>query len=530
MAPLDHSRQSAVGLLVAAPAAYHATVNTGGSGGAPPGASKEKGSMQPSEESIEVGLEEPTEELLKRLEDLPAGTKLRLQVPLGAVALRTSEDANKLRDVQLQRQLALTVASPDHALIVRSRIYGFGVEELRPPAPPPPAPGSPEARAQRRGTGPLPALEDLLGPRHPLVTQTPAPPPPPPAPPEQPIYGLQIGARESRDTLLKRLDHLAAGTRMRLQVPVGSVSLRTDDDFARLKEVWERRQVRGSIVTADPQIIEVARNSGFEVEDLRRHKTSTSGLNPALAPALPAAPMAEAPRPAVPVPATPPPPVRETEPTLTAGGEYRVNVDAQDRTPDVLRRLEALPSGAQVRLYVAVDAKVLRTPESYKMLRYVLERLATVTIVSDDPWAVDLAKRSGFQGESATAVPIPESPAAAAPDSPAAAANAAPDPRVTQPVPAEAEPPAAAAPAATAPASDSVDAPPAGSAPTLPPWLPEPVLVDATPSVPLPIWLQDAVPAGEAPAPDPPWLADAGGAVDAAAEGDTPEEYSVELD
>jgi len=123
--------------------------------------------MQPSEESIEVGLEEPTEELLKRLEDLPAGTKLRLQVPLGAVALRTSEDANKLRDVQLQRQLALTVASPDHALIVRSRIYGFGVEELRPPAPPPRRRAVPKRARNAGGPGRCPRSKICWGPATP---------------------------------------------------------------------------------------------------------------------------------------------------------------------------------------------------------------------------------------------------------------------------------------------------------------------------------------------------------------------------
>jgi hypothetical protein len=56
--------------------------------------------MQPGDYSIDVGVREQTDELLKRLEDLPAGSKARLSVPRDAIALRALPDYNVLRDLQ----------------------------------------------------------------------------------------------------------------------------------------------------------------------------------------------------------------------------------------------------------------------------------------------------------------------------------------------------------------------------------------------------------------------------------------------
>jgi hypothetical protein len=179
------------------------------------------------------------------------------------------------------------------------------VEDLRPPprAAPPPTTG------RRGGTGPLPALEELLGGRRmggtgPLrgtgqaepagTPTTPLPAIAAPAP-QSTIYSLQIGPREPTRDVLKRFEHMASGVRLRLQVANGAISLRTAEDCTRLKEVAERQGVRLTIMTADAVVLEQARSCGIEVQDLRRHKPGDAPVEqliPAttVVSALPAAP------------------------------------------------------------------------------------------------------------------------------------------------------------------------------------------------------------------------------------------------
>ncbi|HUS17483.1 MAG TPA: ATP-binding protein, partial [Chloroflexia bacterium] len=346
-------------------------------------------------------LEDKTADLLAQLADTEAGAKIRLNVPLGAVALRTSEDAGKLRDLQLERQFDLTIATPDPTLIVRVRIYGFGIEDLRPPPPVAPPP-------LKKGTGALPALEELMSRRGGGPTASPpagqAPPVAPAAPPpalapyvpDAPVYSLQVGAREPHEAILRRLEHLAAGTRIRLQVAVGAITLRTDEDFERLREVWQRKQVHLTLVTADPAVVERGRRLGFDVEDIRRHRTGDAPAMVVVAPGAAPIPERRAPRAAGPVP--------------DDDGVYHIDVAPGDRTPDLLRHLEALPPQSRIRMYVPEGARVLRTVESYKMLSYVRDRHASITVVSPDPAVVNVAKAAGFGGEmrAARALPDPE--------------------------------------------------------------------------------------------------------------------------
>ena len=88
--------------------------------------------MQPGDYTIDVGLHEATGDLLKRLENVPSGTTVRLSVPRDAITMRTLEDYNMLRDLQKRRQVHLTVASPEPTIIGLARIYGFEVENLSP--------------------------------------------------------------------------------------------------------------------------------------------------------------------------------------------------------------------------------------------------------------------------------------------------------------------------------------------------------------------------------------------------------------
>ena len=98
-------------------------------------------------------MREQTDELLKRLEDLPAGSKARLSVPRDAIALRALPDYNVLRDLQRRRQLHLTFVSPESTILGLARIYGFEVENTSP---------------QKRAPVPVAAAEEdqLPWPRH----------------------------------------------------------------------------------------------------------------------------------------------------------------------------------------------------------------------------------------------------------------------------------------------------------------------------------------------------------------------------
>ena len=72
--------------------------------------------MQPALQTIEVDPEESTETLFARLTELPAGTRLRLNVPQGAQALRTSDDSAGLPKGM----------SPETLSLVTSHLRGAG--------------------------------------------------------------------------------------------------------------------------------------------------------------------------------------------------------------------------------------------------------------------------------------------------------------------------------------------------------------------------------------------------------------------
>ncbi len=137
--------------------------------------------MQPVEHTIDVGLHEQTEDLLARVEALPVGSRVRLNVPRDAITMRTLEDYNVLRDLQKRRQLGLTVVSPEPTIIGLARIYGFEVENLAAPkaAPVPAEAGDEEAL-----------------PRFPRRAAPPAEPAGPPLP-EWPAYGPAAAEKHS---------------------------------------------------------------------------------------------------------------------------------------------------------------------------------------------------------------------------------------------------------------------------------------------------------------------------------------------
>ena len=87
--------------------------------------------MQPDDFRVQVGLYERMGDLLRRLGEVPPGTRVLLQVPPRALALRTLDDARLLRERQAQQQLDLIIASTDAAILAQARGYGFPVEDLR---------------------------------------------------------------------------------------------------------------------------------------------------------------------------------------------------------------------------------------------------------------------------------------------------------------------------------------------------------------------------------------------------------------
>lgn len=140
--------------------------------------------MGPATHTIDIGVREQTGDLLRRLEGLPPGTRVRLNVPRDAVTMRTLDDYNMLRDVQKRQQIQLTVASPEATIIGLARIYGFDVENLgtgRPAEAPASVAGGDEALPQwNRGgpAAPAPPTADwpvYSGAEAPRVSAPPAP-------------------------------------------------------------------------------------------------------------------------------------------------------------------------------------------------------------------------------------------------------------------------------------------------------------------------------------------------------------------
>src|SRR3954447_2182273 len=89
---------------------------------------------------IAVGPQETTGVLLERAAALPNGAAVRLELPPGALALRTLADFDRVRKLAEAHRWQLTVVSSDSAFLVRARIFGFRTEMLsEEPAPPAPA-------------------------------------------------------------------------------------------------------------------------------------------------------------------------------------------------------------------------------------------------------------------------------------------------------------------------------------------------------------------------------------------------------
>ncbi|MDQ2807426.1 MAG: hypothetical protein M3Z04_11030, partial [Chloroflexota bacterium] len=87
--------------------------------------------MQAGEYTIDVGIREATADLIGRLDAVPDGTVVRLNVPRSAVTLRTLEDYNELRALQKRRNLQITVVTPEPTIQGLARILGFEVENSK---------------------------------------------------------------------------------------------------------------------------------------------------------------------------------------------------------------------------------------------------------------------------------------------------------------------------------------------------------------------------------------------------------------
>src|SRR5690242_52451 len=161
----------------------------------------------PNENTIDVGLQERMEDLLGRLEALPPGSQVRLNVPGDALALRGLEDYNLLNDLKKRRQLRLIIASPESTLIGLARIQGFEVEDV-----------------------------------------------------------VDVGPHESTADLLARLEKLQVGSRVRLTVPPGAQAMQKLDDFNALTDLSKRRQLQITVASSDRLVSGLAKMKNFDSE------------------------------------------------------------------------------------------------------------------------------------------------------------------------------------------------------------------------------------------------------------------------
>jgi hypothetical protein len=178
--------------------------------------------------------------------------------------------------------------------------------------------------------------------------------------------GVEFSTALERDELvedlLERLELVKGGTTIRLHVPREALALQTLEEYDMLEALQERRQVRLAVVSSNPTVVGMAWLYGFEVSDLRS-----------------------------PRPAGVPPPVPD---------EYIVELNRQERTADLLRRLEGVPAEAQVEIHVPREGAALRTPEDYQLFRAARPwQPGQVRITSRDPRVVDLARIYDFDGE-----------------------------------------------------------------------------------------------------------------------------------
>jgi hypothetical protein len=80
--------------------------------------------------------------------------------------------------------------------------------------------------------------------------------------------------------------------------------------------------------------------------------------------------------------------------------EYIVDVGRQERTADLLRRLDGIPAEAKIEIHVPREGAALRTPEDYQLFRAARDwQPDQVRITSRDPRVIDLARIYDFDGE-----------------------------------------------------------------------------------------------------------------------------------
>src|SRR3954471_4113126 len=77
---------------------------------------------------IDVGPDESTAQVLTRLKSVPPGSQILLRIPKDAKAMRALDDFNDLRKLAGDRQLSLTIASPEKTVRGLAGILGFEVE------------------------------------------------------------------------------------------------------------------------------------------------------------------------------------------------------------------------------------------------------------------------------------------------------------------------------------------------------------------------------------------------------------------
>jgi len=177
-------------------------------------------------------------------------------------------------------------------------------------------------------------------------------------------FSIALDREETVEELLERLEHVKSGTTIRLHVPREALALQTLEEYDMLETLQERRQVRMAVVSSNATVVGMAWLYGFEVSDLR------------------------SPRP----PGAPPP--------APLPDEYVVELGRQERTADLLRRLEGIPAEAKIEIHVPREGAALRTPEDYQLFRAAREwPPGHVRITSRDPRVIDLARIYDFDGE-----------------------------------------------------------------------------------------------------------------------------------
>jgi hypothetical protein len=183
---------------------------------------------------LEVGLDEPIQDVISDIETLPDGSHVQINIAYGANIMRGLEEYMMLREVKKRRHLDLIIASSEPTIIGLSRIYGFDVERLDPP------PGKPA--------------------QSPSVVPTTTTPPA--------SHELQIDVPEPMPEVIERLKALPVGSQVRIYVPHDAVSFRTLEDYNILRDLGRQRQIHYTIASPEVTIVGLSRIYGFDVENL----------------------------------------------------------------------------------------------------------------------------------------------------------------------------------------------------------------------------------------------------------------------